>query len=402
MAIDEIVMAELVSPAAVLDIEPTISSLRDERRGGTTGWAGWLLHLVASTVEWLFGAASMICGLSLLATIPILQFASLGYLLRLTARVAQTGRLRAGFADVRHWGRFGGAVLATWLLLLPLRLIADLQYSARLLGNPVQADRLQLWLCLLLLLVSWHLPWAYFRGGRLRHFLWPAPMAFVRRLRCGGLFAEARDRWFRWIGSLRIRYHLWLGLRGFLIAFAWLVIPISIMVAGSRLPEGLAALTSLLGGCGLAWVLLHLPFLQIHFARMERWRAGFDLRHVRAQFRRAPFAYGLAILTTLALALPLYALKAELIPREAAWLPSIVFVVSMLPARLVSGWAAGRAERRIQPRHILSRLASRTLSIPAVLFYVLVVYLTQYVSWYGAYSLYEQHAFLLPIPFVGL
>ena len=33
--------------------------------------------------------------------------------------------------------------------------------------------------------------------------------------------------------------------------------------------------------------------------------------------------------------------------------------------------------------------------------YVAAVYATQYVSWHGAWSLYEQHAFLLPAAFPG-
>ena len=34
--------------------------------------------------------------------------------------------------------------------------------------------------------------------------------------------------------------------------------------------------------------------------------------------------------------------------------------------------------------------------------YVLIVFLAQYTSWGGAASLYEQHAFLLPVPFVQM
>ncbi len=38
--------------------------------------------------------------------------------------------------------------------------------------------------------------------------------------------------------------------------------------------------------------------------------------------------------------------------------------------------------------------------VPVVAIYVVVVYFTQYLSWYGHLSLYEQHALLVPVPFL--
>ena len=122
---------------------------------------------------------------------------------------------------------------------------------------------------------------------------------------------------------------------------------------------------------------------------------------MRLAFRNAPIAFWVALFLTLALPIPLYLLKAELVPREAAWLPSLVFVVLIWPARLLTGWAVSRAERREQPRHWFFRWTSRLALLPVVAIYVLIVYFTQYVSWYGGLSLYEQHAFLLPVPFLG-
>ena len=142
--------------------------------------------------------------------------------------------------------------------------------------------------------------------------------------------------------------------------------------------------------------------LQANFAKSRGWRDGFAVANVRQQFTRAPIAFLIGLVATLALALPLYALKAELLPREAAWLPSIVFVLSIWPARLLVGWAIYRADRRDSPRHGVFRWGSWLAIVPVVLFYSLVVYLTQYLSWYGVWSLYEQHAYLLPVPFVGL
>jgi hypothetical protein len=47
------------------------------------------------------------------------------------------------------------------------------------------------------------------------------------------------------------------------------------------------------------------------------------------------------------------------------------------------------------------RWASRLAMLPFVALYVVVVYFTQYLSWYGTWSLLEQHAFLVPAPFLG-
>ncbi len=68
-------------------------------------------------------------------------------------------------------------------------------------------------------------------------------------------------------------------------------------------------------------------------------------------------------------------------------------------SRLITGWAYNRGLRRPTHRHWTSRTAARLGMLPMVAFYVLVVFFTQYTAWHGAWSLYEQHAFLLPVPF---
>jgi hypothetical protein len=127
----------------------------------------------------------------------------------------------------------------------------------------------------------------------------------------------------------------------------------------------------------------------------------YQVRPVRQLFVRAPIAFVFSLLVTLALALPLYSLKIELIPREAEWLPSLLFVASIWPARLAVGWAVARGRKRERPRHFVFRWFSRLSMLPVVLIYVVIVYFTQYLSWHGVWSLYEQHAFLLPVPFWG-
>lgn len=349
----------------------------------------------------MFGFVALIVLLSIVATLPVIQFISLGYLLESGRRVA-TGRIRDGFPGVRLAARLGSIAFCSWLLLQPLRLLRDLQVSAALLGNEQAQSRLAISFYVASALVLCHVAWATWRGGRVRNFLWPAPRKLLRALRSGTLYARARDGVYETVLRLQAPRLFWLGLGGFLVAFGWLVIPISILVASTRLTEGPGAVLWMIGSTVLAAALLYLPYAQLNFAMDDQMRAGFDWRRVRGQFKRAPIAFGVAMIATLLLAVPLYLLKAELLPREAAWLPAIVFVLSIWPARVLTGWAIGRAQRREENRHFISRWMSFLVMLPVVVAYVGIVYLTQYVSWYGAWSLYEQHAFMLPVPFLGM
>ena len=168
-----------------------------------------------------------------------------------------------------------------------------------------------------------------------------------------GAYARARDAVWDFTVNLRLPYYFWLGLRGFVGAVAWLVLPVSLLASASRLPNGAAQLVGFVGGGLLALVLVHLPFLQARFAAENRLAAMFELGALRRQFGRAPLAFLVALFFTLALALPLYLLKIEIVPREAAWLPSLLFVVSIFPARFLTGWALARANDRRTPRHFI-------------------------------------------------
>jgi hypothetical protein len=363
----------------------------------------WVVRVLGSGLEYLFGTATLLIGLAVLAALPLLQFLSLGYLLEAGGRVARTGRLRDGFIGVRLAARLGGIVLSSWVLLLPVRLLASLVRSAQVIDPEGRAAEGWRWALLVLLgLTGLHIGAACARGGRLRYFLWPFNVFWLMgRLRRGGYYTEARDAVWDTAVSLRLPYYFWLGLRGFVGALTWLALPITLLALGQSHKPG-APLLGLLGALLLGIVLLFLPFLQMRLAAATRLRAVFELRAVRADFRRAPWAFACAFVVTLLFALPLYLLKIEMVPREAAWLPSLVFIVFIYPARLLTGWALARARRRETPRHWFFRWTARLPLVPAAAFYVLIVFFTQYTSWNGVWSLYEQHAFLVPVPFFGM
>jgi hypothetical protein len=385
----------LDSTAEVAEAEPAVSA--QPLRASPGRLVRRLVRGIGAGVEWLFGIFSLVVGLSILAALPVAQFLSLGYFLESSARVAQTGRLRDGLIGVRRAARLGGVLLGTLLSLIPLWLVGSYSQSADLIDpGGTMAQRLRVGLVIVTVLTFIQIATACARGGRLRHFLWPVGIPFwlVRKLRAGGLYTEARDGFWEFVAALRLPHYFRLGLVGFLGTLAWLVVPASLIASSGRYP-----LLGFVGAFLLALVAPSLPFLQVRYAVEGQARALFSLRSIRERFRRAPWAFAFALMVLLVAAVPLYLLKIEMIPREAAWLPSVVFVIFLAPAHLLVGWAYARSWRRYRPRHWTTRALGRIAIIPVALFYVLVVVLAQYTSWGGIWSLYEQHAFLLPVPF---
>ena len=151
----------------------------------------------------------------------------------------------------------------------------------------------------------------------------------------------------------------------------------------------------------LAIVLIYLPILQTRFAVERNFRVFFEVRAVQAIFKRAPIALWISMLSVWAFALPVYLAKIQLTPREVFLLPTVVFVVFAWPSRMLMGWAYGRAYKRMANRNFISIWFSRLAIIPIVFIFAGIVFLSRYTSWYGDWSLFEQHALLIPIPLLG-
>ena len=390
---------------------------------GRPSWWRRSLRFVGAAARWLFGLASLIAALAVLATIPILNLLSLGYLLEVCGRVGQSKRIRDGFIGIEKAAVAGSIIAGTWLMILPLRFLSSLARDAYLIDPTSPRPRLiGTILTILTVLMVLHILTAWSAGGKLRHFFWPfalprmiwhalrrkrrlvdsvPPLRFAADVWRGDWYPRARDALWDYLVSLRLPYYFWLGARGFAATMMVLLPPTLLMIGATELPRIPAILSGIIGVPLLAVVLLYLPFLQTRFAIENRFGAMFELWKVRQLFRRAPIAYWLALLVTLLFALPLYLLKIEFIPEEIAWLPSVVFVVFIWPARIMTGWAYGRSRFHEQPRFWLFRWSARLLGLPVVGIFVLVVFLSRYLSWYGVWSLFEQHAFLVPAPFFG-
>ncbi|MGY8644120.1 MAG: hypothetical protein ACKVJU_23870 [Verrucomicrobiales bacterium] len=355
-------------------------------------------------VDWLMGVVALICGLAILAVIPILNFLSLGYLLEVSGRIARTGRFKAGFIGIRKASAVGSLVVGTWLVLLPVRFVSDLWKDAELISpGSGSAQGLRIGLIVMTVLAALHISWAAVRGGRLRHFFWPAPIAFFKWLGQNAKFTQVRNGVLGYIKALRFPYYFWLGFRGFVGALIWLGIPVLVLFGAAHIGnDGLAFLCNLVGGGLLLFAAMYLPFIQANFAKTGKVESFIKLREVRNYFSRAPFAFWISLFATVLFAFPLYILKVELPPQDLAWIPSILFVVFIFPARMLVGWALARAERQESPRHPFAKWLSRLGGIPVVGAYVFIVWLTQYLSFNGSWSLLEQHAFLVPAPILGL
>ncbi len=387
-------------PVVLVATRPPVRKRRPARGQRLWRAARWFGRAIASASDWIFGAVALTIGLAVLSAMPVAQFLVFGYMLEAGGRVARTGRFRDGLVGIRKASRVGSMVVGVWLFWLPLQLVSSLATSAQLIdpGGPT-ARRWKVGLVVLTILLSLHVLAACARGGRVRHFLLPLgnPFWIVRRVRQGGAYDSARDAVWAFLAGLRLPYYFRLGLLGFVGTMLWLALPVSLMTVWRSRP-----LIGFLGALLLGVVALPLPFLQAQLASENRLAAIFGLRAVRMRYRRAPWSFAIALLLTLTAAVPLYLLKIEMIPRETAWLPSLVFLGFIFPARLLTGWAYGRGLRREKPRHWVFRWSGRAAMIPVAGIYLLIVFLSQFTAWRGVWSLYEQHAFLLPVPFLGM
>ena len=362
----------------------------------------WPFQKTARVFEWFFGIAAMISLLTICAAIPILQFFTLGYLLEISARIVQRRKVRAGFVGIRKAARIGGFVLGTTLVWLPAFNLSGIFHDAHILLD--DADKLRpfganLWVTILLTVL--YTLWAWLRGGKLRHFLWPAPIRFFKSILKREIYLNAVEGFWGFVNSLHLTELFTLGLRGFLGAAVWLFIPVLFCIGGTQLAAGFRGLSTLIGLPMLAIVLIYLPILQTRFAVERNFRVFFEVRAAQAIFKRAPIALWISMLSVWAFALPVYLAKIQLTPREVFLLPTVVFVVFAWPSRMLMGWAYGRACKRMANRNFISIWFSRLAIIPIVFIFAGIVFLSRYTSWYGDWSLFEQHALLIPIPLLG-
>lgn len=359
--------------------------------------AGWLIRMA-------FGIVCLVFFLALIAVVPLVNFIALGYLLDVEGRVARTGKIRLAFPLLDIAPRMGSIVIGVALWLIPLFFMAGAAADARLIEPGGNTDQTLHFLTVLVsIAISVHLCLALSRGGTFSCFFRPIKNAIwlFKQIRSGGYFERAALNVSSFIASLKLGTHFSLGLRGFLAAFIWLVIPSVMLAATSSLDtgKGFSVLITLIGGASLVLVLGWLPLLQAHFAAENRFSAMFELSAIRRKFKRTPISWILSLVVVYVLSLPLYLFKVAALPRDTVWGITLIFVATIYPTKILLGWVYYRASSQTKNAWFGWRWLSRTLIIPLLGVYVFIMFFTQFIGVHGAGVLLEHHLFLLPVPF---
>lgn len=435
-------ITDFIQPASAvfIDLDRVDLDRADEvppakRRGIVWRAFNAVFRLIGWTIRSLFGIASLILLLAVIAAIPIVNFLALGYLLEVEGRLARSGKLRDAFPLLGLAPRLGSIALGIWAWIIPLRLLTNVAADARLIDPGSASDiSLHILVTLLAVVLTVHLCLALARGGSLWSFMWPLVLPLAILLAMLGsplivLYMVLRHRSLSWIlipvtnliaefrrlatpeywnqasvavrdfvAGLRLKHHFLLGLKGWVGAMIWLFIP-TLLFAATTKTDGGPILITLFGGFLLMIMLTWVPFLQAHYAAENRFGAMFELRKVRQLYKNAPFSWLITMLITLTLALPLYLFKIALPPSDAMWLVTIVLIVSIYPVKVVTGWAYHRAVARERRAHWTLRWLTRAVLVPLLLLFVFLLFFTQFIGEHGKRVLFEHHAFMLIWPF---
>jgi len=228
--------------------------------------------------------------LSIVATIPILQFASFGYMLAVASRIAGGKPIRSCFPGTDIAGRLLVILACVSVSWLPVWFIADMAYTAELIEQgSTTSGRLRV--VARLVSVGWILwvLWAIFRGGKFRHFLWPAPIMALRSVFRPSVWREAEERLWNFALSIQLPRLLWLGLMASVGALVWLVLPSSFIAIG-LIENGNA-------GTGLA--------VPLYLLRIELIPRSFVSSQVRTMGRNRKYLFTTRVFATSSLLYPL-------------------------------------------------------------------------------------------------
>ena len=376
-----------------------------ETAHGRLGACPHLFHRPLSFLRWtyelLFGLASVILLLAVLAAIPIINLYVLGYFLEVQRRMATKGTLHGVLPLLDVAPRLGSIALFIWLMLLPLRFISGFAIDAEIISPDTTSSRA--WMIstnILAILLFIHFCLALARGGAWYTFLSPVRNLrwLLHELKQGTYLTQAATHLYAFLGEFKIREFYSLGLRGFLGAAIWILPPTILFAVFStsgkgEVPQGII---TILGGIWLGFILARLPAIQTHFVVQNRFRAWFETSPANRNLQHTPLLWLLATVFFYVLMLPLYLFKIVALPQDALWMVTLIFVTAILPSKLLVGWVYYFSSTRQQRPAWYWRRPLRLLIYPLCWLYVFILFFTQFIDERGPTVLFQNHAFLLP------
>lgn len=359
----------------------------------------WLANVVHQGFRFVAGLFGVTFVLAWIATIPIVQLLALGFLVEVTHRVIQTGRLSEGIVGRQKGWFLFKLLIGVGVSLLPLYFLSRMRFDAWLIApGSVPHIRLQRLEILFFVLTVLHLLGAGLCGGRLRHFLWPVllpwylflgavkwllrrrvfqwaihrtverwfpqtvaaffhskplrqwfvPMVVVAHVRQGTLLSEASIRFWNFASSLRLWHYGRQGFGALIGVTLWFAGPTFWILSSTRSTNpGIQVILYLVMIVHLFLVLLYFPFVHARFCETLKLRSYFEWRIAGRPFRFSPFRYTVAMTFSLLLSTPLWLMRIAMVPYDLWWVFSLFYVTLLWPTWMLWGWAThhGVAQR---------------------------------------------------------
>ncbi len=357
-------------------------------------FTGWV-------IQGLFGLASLIFFLAVLAAIPVINILALGYLLDAEGRVARTGKMTQGFPLFPQAKRLGGIMIGVMLFLLPLKYLGSFTTDAEIIDPHSATTRaFELATLFAAAVIFIHLLFALGRGGSLSCFFRPIKNVrwMIGQLRSRNYLVQASASVREFVKSLRLVENFKLGFWGVLGVLMWTFFP-TLLFAFADSTEGFQVFVTVIGGFLLMLVATWLPILQAGYASEGKFSAYRQLRQTRLLFRRTPMLWTLAFLVGYALSLVLYLFKIVAPPQDGLWMMTIVFITAIYPARIFIAWVYARAKRIETVPHFLWRWLWSLTTIALCTFYIFLLFFARDIGANGKLVLYEQPLLMIPSPF---
>lgn len=229
---------------------------------------------------------------------------------------------------------------------------------------------------------------------------------------------EPHSHWIRnlfvsyyraFVSQLKNLGNMWmLGARAFLGAYLWLVVPSFFLAIGwyfgwifsfERLTYEMSfcVLMTVLGVFSFGWVAIYLPLATAHFAVHGNIKSFFEVGFFKKHIRKAPLSYGLVLLFTIFLTIFPYAVKIPRLQVKDVSGVAFLFFVLVLWAKLL--WAkvysiANNGEEKNW--YSLNRWLLRIAKFASFILVPIILLLSQFVSWRGAYGFFDHFMYLLP------